>query len=301
MASILETPQPPRRLVEFKRLVRFQRITRFQQVYPRFEHISEYILEQRWELMGAYVGLTLLAETMVALVNPFYGLLVHTFLLLGFLVSAGILAIRSEPMSRVATAMMILPLVRVVSLTTPLGSFSYLEWFLLTGGVLFLACLAVLRVLGTAPEDVGLRLPRLKHVPLELGVVALALPIGVAEYALLRPGPVLDNTSLTLLVGPAIILILTTGLLEELMFRGLLARYFAPVFGGIAAAALPAACQAVLDVNSLNGAHVILVFATGLVYGLVVMRTRSILGVSISHGLANVLLFLVLPVTGLGF
>jgi membrane protease YdiL (CAAX protease family) len=51
----------------------------------------------------------------------------------------------------------------------------------------------------------------------------------------------------------------------------------------------------VLHVGWLSILDLLFVFSIGLFFGFVVLKTGSIMGVSISHGITNVVLFLVAP------
>lgn len=287
---------------QFVRLAKFRAIRPFDVVYQRFESTAEHVLPGKWGLLAVYVGCTLLAEIVVATLHqPLWGLVLHAIVLVTLLAQGAAIAVRSEPTARAVLALTLLPLIRIVSLTTPLGAFSYLQWFVVIGAILYAAVFALLRVLETKPHEVGLALPDARSFPLEAGVVLLGVGLGLAEYALLRPGPLVDATSLGLLVGPALLLVVFSGLLEELVFRGVLPRFLAPVYGAPAAILLPATVQAVLAVGFLEPMLVPLVFASGVAFGWVARRTGSVLGVGVAHGVANALLFLALPVTGLPF
>lgn len=288
---------PIRKATQFEQVTRLDRLSRFENVLHKFEDVAHYVPEARWQLLAVYLGLVGFAEVLVATVNPLAGLVVHATVMLSLLAHAGFLAVRSEPASRMALVMSLLPLVRIVSLTTPLSRFSYFQWFILLGAVLYGAVFATIRLLKPSAEEVRLVPPAAKHVPLEVGVALAGVGIGFAEYTLIKPGAVLPDASLVTLLGPALLLIAATGLLEETLFRGLLPRYISPVMGATAALVVPAAAQAVMGLGFLNPLHVGLVFATGLFYGVVARKTGSILGIGVSHGLANVMLFLVLPLT----
>ena len=52
---------------------------------------------------------------------------------------------------------------------------------------------------------------------------------------------------------------------------------------------------AVLHVGFLSWLDVIFVFAVALFFGWVVKKTGSLLGVTLSHGITNIMLFLIVP------
>ena len=54
---------------------------------------------------------------------------------------------------------------------------------------------------------------------------------------------------------------------------------------------------AFLHMGWLSMLDMVFVFIVGLLFGLFVLKTGSIVGASISHGLTNVVLFMVMPYT----
>jgi hypothetical protein len=91
-----------------------------------------------------------------------------------------------------------------------------------------------------------------------------------------------------------LILLIFTGLLEELIFRGLLQYAAIRVLRGWGVAYV-AVLFAVLHLGYRSAYELLLVFAVALLYGFIALRTGSILGVSLSHGLTNISLYLIFP------
>jgi len=87
---------------------------------------------------------------------------------------------------------------------------------------------------------------------------------------------------------------LATGLAEEFVFRGVLQKVSMDVLGS-RGLALVTVIFAVLHVGYRSVADVIFVFGVALMFGWVVESTRSLLGVTLAHGLTNVVLFLIMP------
>ena len=95
-------------------------------------------------------------------------------------------------------------------------------------------------------------------------------------------------------VIPAVVVGIATGAPEELIFRGVLQTATRPILGRwnwIYASLV----FAVLHIGYQNWLDLAFVFGVGLLYGWAFERSRSIVGVSIGHGLANVILFFVAP------
>jgi membrane protease YdiL (CAAX protease family) len=121
------------------------------------------------------------------------------------------------------------------------------------------------------------------------------IPFGVLEYYVLTPAPIASDLSIVGFVLLAIAFIFATGFAEELVFRGILQnnaiKLFGPKVGLIAVSAVFAA----LHIGWLNLMDVTLVFVIGLIFGIFMYKTGSLAGVSLSHGLTNVFLFIVMP------
>ncbi|MGC8787064.1 MAG: CPBP family intramembrane glutamic endopeptidase, partial [Anaerolineae bacterium] len=116
---------------------------------------------------------------------------------------------------------------------------------------------------------------------------------GYMEYQILHPKPLARAFTWEQLWLPALILMFSTGFSEELIFRGVMQR---------AAEALDrfsilyvSAVFAVLHVGYKSLLDVLFVFGVALFFGYVVKKTGNILGVSLAHGLTNIVLFLVAP------
>ncbi len=71
------------------------------------------------------------------------------------------------------------------------------------------------------PKDIGLFIPALRHTPIEAGVILLAIPLGIIEYHILKPAPLPGlGPGAANIITASLILIMCTGFLEELVFRG---------------------------------------------------------------------------------
>ena len=89
-------------------------------------------------------------------------------------------------------------------------------------------------------------------------------------------------------------MVVYTGFVEELAFRGLM-QYYAVRTMGWWGILLITTIFGVMHIGNLNYLDVLLAFTVGGIYALVVRKTCSIYGVSLSHGLVNVTLFLIAP------
>ena len=181
-------------------------------------------------------------------------------------------------------------MIRIVSLAMPLERCSEIYWYLLISVPVFAGILAIIRTLDLDPRDVGLRMGR---IPVQ-GLVALTgIGFGVVEYLILEPEPLVSALRWQEIIVPALILLVATGFVEELAFRGVMQRSAQKIWswGWVYIAVL----FAILQIGQLSALHCLFVFLVALFFGWTVQRTGSILGVSLSHGLTNVCLFLIWP------
>src|SRR2546428_475098 len=97
------------------------------------------------------------------------------------------------------------------------------------------------------------------------------------------------------LVLGGIVIFFATGFSEELIFRAILLKRAVEGLGTRGGLLYVTAIFASLHIFFLNGVDLVFVFAVGLFYGLIVLKTRNLWGVILSHSLGNVILYLVAP------
>jgi len=151
---------------------------------------------------------------------------------------------------------------------------------------------AVKRVNGYKAAQVGLGWGKLLPAQVVIGLSGEGL--GFVEYLILKPQPLVESFSLKTIWLPALILLVFTGFLEELIFRGLMQRAsvntlkkYGPVYISL--------LFAVLHIGYKSWVDLAFVFLVGFAFSIVVERTRSLVGVTVAHGLTNISLFLVFP------
>jgi hypothetical protein len=229
------------------------------------------------------------AELVTALVDPLGGIAFHIILLLALVFHASFLA--GHPHHKLFLALALAPMIRLFSLSLPLVAFPQVYWYALTAIPILLAVILIVQRLGLRPGEIGLTLNRL---PVQFLVALTGVPFGVTEYLILRPEPLVESFTLGRLLLPAFILLVGTGFAEEISFRGVMQRSAGEAlgqWGWIYVAVL----FAILHIGYLLVSDVLFVLAVGLFFGWIVKRTGSLLGVTLSHGLTNIFLYLVVP------
>ena len=243
---------------------------------------------------AAILGIAL-AEFITTYINPLAGVAIHVLLLVCFLSAAGLL--KDQPRANLYLVLALAPLIRIVSLSMPLGRLPQAYWYVLVAVPVFASAVAVARRARLSLAELGLRLPARSSIPLEISVVALGPLFGVVEWQILHSKPITHGSSLILAAGAGLILLVFTGFFEEFVFRGLFQRVAGRLLGPAAGLVCTATVFVILHIGWRSVYDMVFVLAIALYFGYVVLRSGSILGVSISHGAINVVLFIVLPLT----
>ncbi|TAK26080.1 MAG: CPBP family intramembrane metalloprotease [Chloroflexota bacterium] len=231
------------------------------------------------------------AELTTAAIDARIGLGLHA-ILLGVLV---VLGVRTTDTAKreLYWALTLAPVIRIGSLSMPLGRLPLMEWYPLIGVPLFSATFFTAYRLGYTRQQLGLTI-NFADMPRQLAMVALGALLGIGEYLIFRPAPLAERFTLEAIAWPAFILLVFTGLEEELIFRGLMQRASLRALGrwGLIYVNL---IFAVLHIGYLSVLDVVFVFLVGFLFSLFVLRTKSLFGVTIAHGGVNIVLFLILP------
>jgi len=235
------------------------------------------------------VALTL-AEVLTVMVNPQVGQAFYLLILFILMVHTAITW--GLPIHRFLFSLAFVPLIRVISLSLPLDGIPLIFWFLIVSVPLFAATYVAMRTLGLRPADIALKgqglLPQLAF-----GLTGLLF--GYVEYLILQPDPLILIYTWERLLIAALILLVSTGLLEEMIFRGIMQRTSIEQLGRFFGVIYVAVIFAMLHIGYQSLPDIIFVLVIGLLFGVFVARTGSLLGVTLSHSLTNIVLFLVIP------
>ncbi len=243
-----------------------------------------------WQALGYLLALTV-AEVVTTLIEPRLGLALHGVVLVALITHASLTLGRLQGGFLLGLAFA--SLIRLMSLSTPLPYFPKVYWYMVIGAPLLLAAFLAARVLHLERKMIGIW-ASWHSLPGQALVGLSGLGLGFLEYLILRPDPLAGRLSFRDILIPALILLIFTGFLEEYIFRGLM-QYTAGRGLGRFGLLYVALVFAVLHIGYRSVLHVIFVLVVALFFGYVTARTGSLLGVTLSHGLTNITLFLVFP------
>lgn len=236
---------------------------------------------------AVYLSGMFVAE-LIGLASSSWGAVFHAVIMFCLIIHAA--SIGNHPSYRIFLVLSLAPLFRLVSLTMPLDEFSDTYAFLLTAVPVLVGALGFIRVLGIRPEDIGFIITK---IPVQIMVAIIGIGFGLVDYFILEPEPLVSELTWQKAIVPALILMVSVGFVNELVFRGVLQRVADTLgsWGWVYIAVL----YAILQIGHESVLHCALAFEMALFYGWVVKKWGSILGVVISHGLMSVYLYLIFP------
>ncbi|MFZ5633022.1 MAG: CPBP family intramembrane glutamic endopeptidase [Bacillota bacterium] len=227
-------------------------------------------------------------EVVLSLGIIYGGMAVHILLLAALLAHSSL-----APGSRhVYLSLAIAPMIRILSLSMPLARVPLVYWYVIIGIPVFIAAFVVARLTGYGFRKIG---ANINNLALQLIFSLSGIGLGYIEYNILRPPPLVENTGLVYMLLTAVILLVFTGFLEELVFRGIMLSALRGLFSDKVAVLMSSTVFAALHITYKVPLDTLFVFVVGLLFSLAVIRFRSILGVSLAHGLTNISMFIVFP------
>ncbi len=238
-----------------------------------------------WALAIPVVSV-LLAEAALFYGRVEYALWIHLLNLL-FCVSA---PLRYQTTLPLLQPFALLPLFRLVNVGMP----TFFELTLLSFPFTYLPLLPALYLVTRAQEirlGVNPRAFLLGLVP----VVVISAPLAVAEYAILRPEALIPEPSAPWLLIVTAIMVGTVGVVEEVLFRGILQRRLVDYLGRLGAVVLASVLFGAMHSVYGSGLGVLYVTFLGLFFGGVYEWTDSVGLVIVLHGALNVFLFALIP------
>lgn len=194
----------------------------------------------------------------------------------------------------------VVPLYRLMSAVPSAASYVFdidgnLFFYSILNPMLLVTALVLLRITKIPVGEIGLNLKRL---PSQMLIGLTGIIFGPVLFYLVRPEPLSSELDSVKLILPIFVILLGAAA-EEIVFRGALQRASIQVFRGrgLLYASLVFTVIHIGHVSGMNLsiASIPFIFFAATFYGLVVKRTGSLLGVTVSHFVTNIFFFLVAP------
>lgn len=245
----------------------------------------------RWTILLAYLGAVVAAELLIAFAGQELGLAIHILLVFALILFSVVISSTDAALAPLLVAASLASLIRVFSLAVPRFGPDILPWLLLV------SVAVVVYVQRLSVRDLGLWPIGPRQLLVQIAIGLTGVPLGVIEFFILRPRPgdwISDLGLQPFLFGSAVIF-LATGVSEELIFRGIMLRRAIDVVGTHGGILFVTSVFAALHIFFRNPQDLAFVFGVGLLYAIVVIRTKSLWGAIMSHSLGNIVLYLTAP------
>jgi len=272
----------------------------------------------RWPYLLGYLAAVIAAEVLVAIPGGAFqsvGLGIHILLVFTLMFLSVVIQPKDATLAALLVAASLASLVRVFSLAVPRYNFLGLQsssrwlnpdtnplntipWLALVSVPLLVSIATVAYVQRLRPRDLGLRFERWADVPLQTGIALTGIPLGLLEFFILqipRDQDWIREMTLGSLVFGGLAIFFATGLSEELIFRAILLKRAVEGLGERAGLLYVTAIFTSLHIFFFKPFDLVFVFGVGLFYGFIVLKTKNLWGVILSHSLGNVILYLVAP------
>lgn len=233
-----------------------------------------------------------IAEIVTVVVSPIVGLSLHAMIVLLLLI---------PPMRKPDTysmtwfaALVMLPLLRILSYTIPYSSLEPYYWLAMIGIPLWLG-IGVFRIF--VIHDIEFFPPLRSHGVLLTLVTGVAIvPIALLGYYLapdvaLYSGDLSSRDALIM----AVMLVIFAAFLEEILFRRLLLTVTVQQFGKWVGIALSGYVYGMMFLGTGSVPYIVLMAVLGTWWGWLAYRMDSIWATGFAHGIFLVLLYVVLP------
>jgi membrane protease YdiL (CAAX protease family) len=249
-------------------------------------------LRGKYTLIGlSYLLLISAAEAITTLVDPQLGMLLHSLVLMLLLVHGSL--VHRELFRRFLILLSIAPLIRILSLSLPLQKLNLpvIYWYMIIGVLLFVAAFIAGRMTNLGGNRIGWSW---RAWPIQILAGLSGFGLGYIEFLILKPGPLAASVTWIDVLMASFILLVFTGVLEEFIFRGLMQSAAMQIMGRYGLVYI-AVLFAVLHLGYHSLIDLLFVLGVGLIFGWWVWKTNSLLGASLSHGIANISLYVIFP------
>ena len=249
-------------------------------------------------VVWAYAAVIAAAACVGPLLDPWVGLLCQALLLVALLNHSALTEDRFGRQALLALALV--PLLELFSAVAPMAELPAVAWYALVGVPLLPAVVLVVRL-------TGLPAPAVKRswraAAGQLAIAATGVPLSLAWFALVRPGPPVANFDLSGTPAALVLALVFAAVLEEVIFRWLFLQALGPVLGraaALATAVLFASTFVATATAQTSPGLVPFMAVVGAFFAWCATSTRSIWGVALAHAVLNVGALVVWPLVVAG-
>lgn len=241
-------------------------------------------------LLIFYVIMMIIGELIITYYSLSAGIIFQVILMIFLIINSTYTD--SQRFSYLLQAMILLPLIRIMSSIIPLSGIQPIYWLLIMFLPILIAIVVLMQSQNINRRSIGFISGDL---PFQLGFGCTGLFLGYVEYQIIQPTALIPSLNLINIIFAGVIIFISTGVIEEIIFRGIIQRNAENLIGKLWGVIFASVMFTILSIGWNSLTDLTFIFLVSMFYGYVFQKTRSILGVAISHGLCNVVLFIILP------
>ncbi len=190
-------------------------------------------------------------------------------------------------------SLILLLLLRIVGLGMPQFFTASLLWYPLIYGVIFIPELIIIKNQHISLKEIGIDFKRL-NIYFPAGIT-IGLGIGIIEYLILKPNPLIENFAFSNLILITIVMFVFVAAIEELLFRSIIQTRFEKVLGLKYSVLFSGFLFGIMHAGFGIMNEILFACIFGIFLGYTFQKTRSFPLILFIHGAANVSLFGLLP------
>ena len=246
----------------------------------------------QWLFILAIFAAIATTEWVFAYKDVAYGIGLALFVAIGIYSVISVTRL-SQPITDCAESLALIPL--YILFTSSLPWFFINQQYLLPAVYSTILALCLWHIYQKRLNFAELGFKRDKWLKYLLVGIAIGIPIGAAEYFILRPAPAFPTFEVGYLLRDMVYMFGFVAIGEELLFRGLVQRDLMKALGWKWGLILASLMFAVMHLTWRSIPEVVFVFGVGLILGYLYYKTKSLVAPIVIHGMGNVTLVAVIP------
>jgi len=229
----------------------------------------------------------LFGELLIFLGNMKGGMMVHALTLILII----LLSIYID--NKIYPALILLPLFRLLNVAMPVFFHLTVYSYSLVYAPMFIPIYFLLKQGTISPSQAGLTTKGFWfYLPL---AVAVGFALGWGEQNILQSGTLIPDSGFRNVMILSLTMIVFVGFVEEFIFRSALQTVMETRLGSVAGLLITSIIFGFMHSGYHLPLEIAYVSFAGVVFGLMFWLTRSLLVISLAHGITNISLFLVAP------
>jgi membrane protease YdiL (CAAX protease family) len=220
-----------------------------------------------------------------------YGIGIHIITLLALSLTA--YKTRDTKLSNALQALALLPLFRILNTTMPIFFSQTLYVFPMVYGPIFISLYYVAKNQNFTKRELGIYFGKPQiYIPVS---IVLGLLLGKMEYNIITVESLIPVATLKNILILTFVMIIFTGLPEELLFRGILQTRLEQSIGLIGGLVITSFLFGAMHSGYGSIYEIMFTTSAGFLLGYIFQRTRNLPFIALTHGMINVFLFGLIP------